>query len=76
MPGHTLSSQKRRPIVNDEDAFRQQIQATPDDDTLRAVFADWLEERGRTDEAAAQRNWKKSVKWLKKFVAEDGRTRS
>ena len=56
----------------DEDTFRQQIQATPDDNTLRGAFADWLDERDRGDEAKDQRNWKKSVQWLKKFVAEDG----
>jgi uncharacterized protein (TIGR02996 family) len=58
--------------VSDEDAFRKGIQATPEDDTLRGAFADWLDERDRHEEATAQRNWRKSVAWLKKFVGRDG----
>ena len=56
----------------DEDAFRKRIQADPEDDTLRGVFADWLDERDRHEEATAQRDWRKSVAWLRTFVAQDG----
>jgi uncharacterized protein (TIGR02996 family) len=32
--------------MGDEQAFQQAMLANPDDDSLRLVFADWLEERG------------------------------
>src|SRR5260370_279371 len=32
--------------MNDESAFLEAIAKTPDDDALRLVYADWLEERG------------------------------
>jgi uncharacterized protein (TIGR02996 family) len=35
-----------------EDAFRTAILETPDDDTPRLVFADWLDENGQPDRAA------------------------
>ncbi len=38
--------------MTDEEAFLRAIQATPDDDTLRLVFADWLQETG--DSARAE----------------------
>jgi len=58
--------------VADEESFRRSIQADPEDDATRRVFADWLDERDRSEEAAAQRDWKESVGWLREFVAEDG----
>ena len=38
--------------TQDEQAFLAAIVATPDDDTPRLVFADWLDERARGDDAA------------------------
>jgi uncharacterized protein (TIGR02996 family) len=38
--------------VNDEGAFLAAIIAQPDDDSVRLVFADWLEEHGDPDRAA------------------------
>ncbi len=35
--------------MSDEDAFLRAIQATPNDQLPRLVYADWLEEHGRTD---------------------------
>src|SRR5262249_45444097 len=32
--------------MNQEDAFLQAIREEPDDDAVRLIFADWLEERG------------------------------
>lgn len=32
--------------MHDEQAFLQAMQENPEDNTLRLVFADWLEERG------------------------------
>jgi uncharacterized protein (TIGR02996 family) len=37
---------------SDEDAFMAAILASPDDDTPRLVFADWLDERGTEDDRA------------------------
>jgi uncharacterized protein (TIGR02996 family) len=37
--------------VTDEAAFEAAIAAAPDDDTPRLVFADWLGDRGRDDDA-------------------------
>lgn len=38
-----------------EEEFWKAIEASPDDESLRMVFADWLEEQGRAVEAAAMR---------------------
>jgi uncharacterized protein (TIGR02996 family) len=38
--------------MSDEDAFLRAAQAQPDDDTLRLVYADWLEEQGEGTHAA------------------------
>ncbi len=38
--------------TEDEQAFLAAIVAAPEDDTPRLVFADWLDERGRDDDAA------------------------
>ncbi len=35
--------------VSDEESFINAILATPDDVSLRLVYADWLEERGDED---------------------------
>jgi uncharacterized protein (TIGR02996 family) len=37
--------------VTHEDAFLQAVIATPDDDTPRLVYADWLDEHGQSDRA-------------------------
>lgn len=41
--------------MSEEQAFGDAIIANPEDDTARLVFADWLEEHGRGDEARALR---------------------
>jgi uncharacterized protein (TIGR02996 family) len=54
-----LSSQVRqqkktlpgRPVVDQHTAFLQAIAETPEDDTPRLVFADWLDEQGHPDRA-------------------------
>jgi uncharacterized protein (TIGR02996 family) len=38
--------------ISDGDALRQAILDQPDDDTLRLVYADWLEENGQSDRGA------------------------
>ena len=39
-------------MTSDGDALRRAILAQPDDDTLRLIFADWLDENGRPERAA------------------------
>jgi len=39
-------------MSTDGDALRQAILAQPDDDVLRLVYADWLEENGQSDRGA------------------------
>ena len=39
-------------MMSDGDALRRAILAQPDDDTLRLIFADWLDENGRPERAA------------------------
>lgn len=41
--------------MSDEAEFLRQLEATPGDETLRLVYADWLQDHGRGDEAARQR---------------------
>src|SRR5207248_2696491 len=40
-----------RCVVGDESAFLKAIAESPDDDGLRLVYADWLEEHGQDDRA-------------------------
>jgi uncharacterized protein (TIGR02996 family) len=40
---------------SEEQAFRAALDATPEDETARLVFADWLQEQGRDEDAASQR---------------------
>ena len=42
-------------MTDDEDAFLAAIEAEPTDRVLRGAFADWLDEHGRADTAAAVR---------------------
>lgn len=44
-------------IVTDETAFLTAILATPEDDTVRLVFADWLEEHEQGDRA-------RMIRWM------------
>src|SRR5262249_10645384 len=38
--------------VNPQDAFLEDIRDNPEDDAIRLIFADWLEERGDADSTA------------------------
>lgn len=41
--------------MSEEDAFRAALAERPDDETARLVYADWLDERDRHEEAARHR---------------------
>ena len=47
---HSYKYARRERMIN-ETAFLAAIVAAPKDDSLRLVYADWLEERGDTDRA-------------------------
>ena len=38
-----------------EEAFAESIRESPDDDTPRLIYADWLDEQGREEEAVWMR---------------------
>ena len=55
--------------MDDRQAFLNAIAAGPwDDDFPRAVYADWLEERGEHEEADRQRKHVASERWLRDFA--------
>lgn len=53
----------------DEQAFLDAIAADPEDQAVRLVFADWLDEAGRPEDAARHREWAallpEAVAWLR-----------
>lgn len=59
--------------MTDEDAFLAAIEANLSDTLVRGVFADWLDEAGRHDEAAAWRATADRVPW--QTVLSKGRER-
>jgi uncharacterized protein (TIGR02996 family) len=55
--------------VDDRQAFLNAIAAAPwDDEAPRAVFADWLDERGEHEEADRQRKYVAAERWLRGFA--------
>jgi uncharacterized protein (TIGR02996 family) len=50
-----LCSASRGETMDDRDAFLAAIIENPDDDALRLVYADWLEERGTDSDVARAR---------------------
>jgi uncharacterized protein (TIGR02996 family) len=60
----------------DDDAFRSAIAANRFDVGLRQVYADWLDENDRPEEAAYQRRWTPEVgaaeDWLHEFAEKSG----
>jgi uncharacterized protein (TIGR02996 family) len=56
--------------VDDRAAFVRAIEAAPWNDPLpRLVYADWLDEHGEVEEAARQRQYVDSERWLREFAA-------
>jgi uncharacterized protein (TIGR02996 family) len=55
--------------VDERRAFLDAIAAAPwDDEVNRAVYADWLDERGEHEEADRQRKYVASERWLRNFA--------
>jgi uncharacterized protein (TIGR02996 family) len=65
-------------MTTDERAFLDAIAANRFDCGLRKIFADWLDEHGRPEEADYQRRWTAGVghaeDWLGRFAADAGLT--
>jgi len=59
-------------------AFLKALEENWNDDELRAIYSDWLEEHGEIDEANTQRNWaeirKESKCWIENFANEINQT--
>jgi uncharacterized protein (TIGR02996 family) len=61
-------------VNNDEQAFRKAMEANPNDEGLKKVFADWLDEHDRPEEATWYRAWtaqaaQESMKWFEEFAS-------
>lgn len=56
--------------MDEADAFLKGLDENEDDDELRMVYADWLEELGEYEEAERQRLWPDAKAWLMNFAAE------
>jgi uncharacterized protein (TIGR02996 family) len=55
--------------VDDRQAFLNAIAAGPwDDEAPRAIYADWLDERGEHEEADRQREHVAAERWLRAFA--------
>jgi uncharacterized protein (TIGR02996 family) len=55
-PGDEIMSENNTTTVSNDSSFQAAIAAAPDDCTTRLIYADWLEEQGRTFDATCQRN--------------------
>ena len=54
--------------MTSKEDFLNAINDHPEDDLYRQVYADWLDDHGEYDGAQRQRNYKKSVQFLKNWV--------
>jgi len=52
----------------DQEAFLARIKEKPDDEALRQVYADWLDEHDQPDEANRQREAVGAIQWLRAFM--------
>jgi uncharacterized protein (TIGR02996 family) len=52
-------------------AFLAALAENEDDDQLRLVYADWLEDQGEIEEAERQRCWRAAKDWLEVFAADN-----
>lgn len=63
-------------MTKDEEAFRLAIEASPNDEAIRKIFADWLDEHDLPEEATYHRRWTVEVRdaenWLKDFAKRCG----
>jgi uncharacterized protein (TIGR02996 family) len=55
--------------MDERDAFLKAIAAAPwDDELVRGVYADWLDEHGEHEEADRQRKYVPAERWLRNFA--------
>jgi uncharacterized protein (TIGR02996 family) len=55
-------------------AFERALEADPDDEATRMVFADFLDEQGDHEESDRHRRWKAAKAWLVDFAERCGET--
>lgn len=60
--------------MGERDAFEAALAETPDDEGLRQVYADWLDDHDEVEHAAFQRAWTQAAKaeawkWLAEFAS-------
>lgn len=58
-------------MLNTEVAFLAALEKNEDDEPTRLIFADWLEEHGRYEEAQRQRQWTGAKAWLVRLLDEN-----
>ena len=59
--------------MDDRQAFLNAIKAAPwDDELIRGVYADWLDEHGEHEEADRQRRHVPAERWLRAFARKHG----
>jgi len=55
--------------MDDRQAFLKSIETAPwDDELIRGVYADWLDEHGEHEEADRQRKYVPAERWLREFA--------
>jgi uncharacterized protein (TIGR02996 family) len=52
-------------------AFLAGLAENENDDQLRLIYADWLEDQGEIEEAERQRCWRAAKDWLEVFAADN-----
>lgn len=59
--------------MDDRESFLNAIKAAPwDDELIRGVYADWLDEHGEHEEADRQRKYVPAERWLRAFAKKHG----
>ena len=48
--------------------FLARVREAPEDELLRSVYADWLDEQGEHEEAQRQRKYLPARRWLREFA--------
>jgi uncharacterized protein (TIGR02996 family) len=56
--------------VDRREEFLARVREAPEDELLRSVYADWLDEQGEHEEADRQRKFLPARRWLREFAYE------
>lgn len=58
--------------MTEQEQFLAQIKSRLDDETLRLVYADWLDEHDQPEEALRQRAAVPAIQWMQQFAKDAG----